>query len=78
MGIMLVTRFRLGLSHLRERKFKQISGYINPFCNCGIDFKFYTHFLLQRLSYINERHTLMSNLTHKYLKLDNFWQMHFW
>ena len=63
MGIKLVTRPRLGLSHLREHKFKS-SFYdtLNPLCNCGMDLEYSTHFLLQCPLHINETCTLMSNL----------------
>ena len=63
MGIKLVTRLRLGLSHLREHKFKHsFQDTLNPLCNCGMDVESSTHFLLQCPSYINERCTVMSNL----------------
>ena len=57
MGVKLVTRLRIGLSHLREYKFKQFSRYLKP---SYVESS--THFLLQCPSYINERCTLMSNL----------------
>ena len=63
MGIKLVIRLRLGLSHLREHKFKHsFQDTLNPLCNCGMDVESSTHFLLQCPSYINERCTVMSNL----------------
>ena len=63
MGIKLVTRLHLGLSHLHEHKFKRIfQDTLNPLCNCGMDFESSTHFLHQCPSYINERCTLMSSL----------------
>ena len=35
-GIKLITRLRLGLSHLKEHKFKRsFQDTINPLCNCG-------------------------------------------
>ena len=35
-GIKLLSRLRLGLSHLRERKFKySFEDYLNTFCSCG-------------------------------------------
>ena len=61
-GIKLIT-MRLGLSHLREHKFKHsFRDTLNPLCNCGMDVESSTHFLLQCSLYINERCTLMSNL----------------
>ena len=63
MGIKLVTRLCLGLSRLREHKFKRsFQDTLNPLCNWGMDVESSTHFLLQCPSYINERYTLMSNL----------------
>ena len=63
MGKKLVIRLRLGLSHLREHKFKHsFQDTLNPLCNCGMDVESSTHFLLQCPSYINKRCTLMSNL----------------
>ena len=36
-GIKLVTRLRLGLSHLREHKFKHsFQDTLNPLCSCGL------------------------------------------
>ena len=63
MGIKLIMRVRLGLSHLTEHKFKHsFQDTLHFLCNCGIDVEYSTHFLLQCPSYINERCTLMSNL----------------
>ena len=37
-GINYITRIRLGLSHLREDKFKHsFQDTLNPICNCGND-----------------------------------------
>ena len=59
----VVSTFRLGLSHLREHKFKNsFQGTLNLLCNCGMGVESTTHFLLHCPSYINERCTLMSNL----------------
>ena len=42
----LLTRLRLGLSHLRDHKFKHsFQDSVNPTCNCGTDVKT-THYLL--------------------------------
>ena len=63
MGVKLITRLHISLSHLRKHKFKQsFHDTLNPLCNCGKDVKSSTHFLLQCLSQINERCTLISNL----------------
>ena len=37
-GTELITRLRLGLSHLREQKFQHsFQDTIDPLCNCGQD-----------------------------------------
>ena len=61
MVIKLVTSLRLGLSHLREHKFRHsFQDTLNLLCNCGMGIE--SSILLQCPSYINERPTLMSNL----------------
>ena len=63
MVIKLVTSLRLGLSHLREHKFRHsFQDTLNLLCNCGMGIESSTHILLQCPSHINERPTLMSNL----------------
>ena len=62
-GIKLITRLRLGLSHLREHKFKHsFQDTINPLCNCGQDIESATHFFLHYPFIINERRTLFSTM----------------
>ena len=52
-GIKFVTRLRLGLSHLREHKFKHsFQDFLNPFRSCGLDIKSTAHFLLHCPTYI--------------------------
>ena len=37
-GVKLLTRLRLGVSHLRDHKFKHsFQDSLNPICNCGTD-----------------------------------------
>ena len=63
MVIKLVTRLRLGLIQLREKKSKHsFQDTLNPLYNCGMDIASFAHFLLQCPSYINKRCTLMSSL----------------
>ena len=46
-GIKLVTRLRLGLSHLREHKFENSSqDTLNPLCSCGLDIETTSHYFL--------------------------------
>ena len=52
-GIKFITRLRLGLSHLREHKFKHsFQDSLNPFCSCGLDIESTAHFLLHCSMYI--------------------------
>ena len=63
MSIKLVTKLCLGLSHLRERKFKHsFLDTLNPLCNCRTDVESSTYFLFQCPSYINNWCTLMSKV----------------
>ena len=46
-GIQLLTRLRLGLSHLRDHKFKHnFLDNLDPICNCGEDIETSYHYLL--------------------------------
>ena len=55
-GIKLLTRLRLGLSHLRDYKFKLgFLDSLNPICSCGQNIETSTHFLLHCSNYSNER-----------------------
>ena len=62
-GIKFITRLRLGLSHLREHKFKHsFQDSLNPTCSCGLDIESAAHFLLHCPTYITERRTLLSTV----------------
>ena len=52
-GIKLLTRLRLGPSHLREHKFKHDS--LNPICSCSQNIETSTYFLLYCSNYSNKR-----------------------
>ena len=46
-GLILLTKLRLGLSHLRYRKFRHnFQDCINPICVCGLEIETATHLLL--------------------------------
>ena len=46
-GIQLLTRLRLGLSHLRDHKFKHnFLDNLDPICNCGEDIETSYHYFL--------------------------------
>ena len=62
-GIRLITRPRVGMSHLPEYKFKHnFQDCLNPICSCGLDIKSTSHFLLCRPIFNDERYTLLSAL----------------
>ena len=60
-GIILLTRLKLGLSHLWEHKFKHdFLDSLNPTCSCGQNNETSTHFLLHCPNYSNERLTFLN------------------
>ena len=62
-GIRFLTRIRLGLSHLREHKFKHsFQDSLNPLCKCGAEVESTTHFLLHCPIYNNDRSSLLSTI----------------
>ena len=62
-GIKLLTSLRLGLSHLREHKFKpSFQDCLNRLCLCGNEIETSTHYLLHCLTYKNERMTLLNKI----------------
>ena len=63
MGIKLLTRLRLGLSHLREHKFNHnFQDSVNPLCNCGLEVETTTHFFLHCLNFTTIRQTLLNKI----------------
>ena len=62
-GLKLLTRLRLGLSHLRYHKFRHnFEGCINPLCVCGLEIETATHFLLHCLLFQSARQFLLINI----------------
>ena len=60
-GVKLLTRLRLGLSHLREHKFKHsFQDSLNPICSCGNDIETSAHYLLHCPNFSNERSTFLN------------------
>ena len=58
-GIKLLTRLRVGLSHLREHKFRQnFQDFLDPFCNCSQHVEITIHFFLHCSNYSNQRKIL--------------------
>ena len=63
-GLQLLTRLRLGLSHLREHKF--IHGFQDtpdPYCTCNHNIESTTHFFLHCNHYIQLRDNLKNDLS---------------
>ena len=59
-GIQLLTRLRLGLSHLQDHKFKHnFQDALNPICNCGEDIETLCH-LFHCSLYTNDRLALLN------------------
>ena len=59
----LLTRLRLGLSHLRGHKFNHnFSDCLDEICMCGKDIESTNHFLLQCSLFLNERQVLMNKI----------------
>ena len=62
-GIKLLTRLRLGLSHLREHKFwHNFEDTLNPLCSCRIEAETTLHFFLRCQLFNDIREILMNNL----------------
>ena len=63
-GLKLLTRLRLGLSHLREYKFRHnFNDTIQPFCLCGTNnLETSEHFILHCPTYACLCHKLFDNL----------------
>ena len=62
-GLKLLSRLRVALSHLYEHKFKHnFSNCINPICSCSLEVESTTHFFLHCLCFSSIRKTLFSEL----------------
>ena len=63
LGLTYLTRLRVGLSHLREHKFRHnFRDSLNPICNCGNAIESTKHYLLHCSNFKNERQTLLQNI----------------
>ena len=62
-GVKLLTRLRLGFSHLLDHKFKHsFQDSLNPICNCGTDAETTTHHFLHYPLISDERLILINNI----------------
>ena len=69
-GLKFVTRLRLGLSHLREHKFKHsFQDSINPLCSCSLDVESAIHYFLHCPLFTIEGHTLLNTISQIHNKL---------
>ena len=64
LGVIYLTRLRVGFSHLNEHKFRHnFSDITDPFCPCRTgEIEDNMHYLLQCPNFINERLTLFNDL----------------
>ena len=63
-GIKLLTRLRVGLSHLREHKFKHsFQDTFNSICNCDEHIETSSHYLLHCPDYLQESMTLLNTVS---------------
>ena len=64
LGIKYLTWLRLGLSHLREHKFRHhFNDTLNPLCPCNLEVESVSHFFLHCHFFHNERLDLMNGIT---------------
>ena len=62
-GLKLLTRLGVGLSHLNKHKFKySFSNYTNPLCSCSLELESTTHFFLYCLCFSSVRKILFNEL----------------
>ena len=62
-GIKRLTRLRVGLTHLREHKFRHnFQDFLDPFCNCSQHIESTIYFFLQCSNYSNQRKTHFEKL----------------
>ena len=62
-GIKLITRLKLGLSHLQNHKYSHsFLDYLNPICCCGKDIETTVHYLLHCPIFSNERSIFFNNI----------------
>ena len=63
LGIKLLTRLRIGLSHLREHKFRHcFQDTLNPLCDCGKGIESTIQFFLYYTNFLIPRQTLFQNI----------------
>ena len=62
-GMQLLTRLRLGFSHLNEHKFRHsFRDFPNPLCECKLEPEITSHFLVRCHLFRVERTTLLNGI----------------
>ena len=62
-ALKLLTKLRLGLSHLNQHKFNHnFQDCLNPLCSCSLEVESVSHFFLHCHYYSNIRSTLLNEL----------------
>ena len=63
LGLTYLTRLRVGLSHLREHKFRHnFRDSLNPVCNCSNAIEPSKHYLLHCSNFKNEKQSFLQNV----------------
>ena len=63
LGLKLLTRLRIGFSHLKEHKFKHnFQDSVDPLCSCGNSIESTVHFFLHCPNFTTQRQTLLKKL----------------
>ena len=71
-GLKLLTRFRLGLSHLNEHRFRHnFQDCMNPLCSCSLDIEDTSHYLLHCHHFSQHRIDLMNSVNSIYENFDS-------
>ena len=71
-GLKLLTRLRLGHSHLNQHKSNHnLQDCLNPFCSCRLEVESVFHFFLHCHYYLNIRSTLLNELQSIDINLSN-------
>ena len=67
-GLKLLTRLRLGLSHLNEHRFNHnFQNCINPLCTCSLEVESTAHFFL----HCHQYHIIRAKLLHSLEVIDS-------
>ena len=62
-GLKVLTRLRVGLSHLNEHRFRHnFQECLNPLCSCSLEMEDTTHYLLHCHHFSRQRHDLMNSV----------------